>query len=133
MANSDLNSISFLVDFIKTNSTFVVSIKSLNESVQCALDEFKCNEPDLEIRIYSKELVSWPTKDKTLNWENKFAINQLRNFKSWFQNMLITFYKKYELVGFSHGRKTAIGFQRHIYCSSHYPSLRGITKDISRF
>ena len=100
------------MDFIKTDSTFVVSIKSLNESVQCALDEFKCNEPDLEIRIYSKELVSWPTKDKTLNWENKFAINQLRNFKSWFQNMLITFYKKYEFSWFQSWKENCNRFSK---------------------
>ena len=66
--------------------------------MQCALEELNCKESELEVRSFSNELTSWFVEKDSINWENRFNINHLRNIRSWFQNVSITLYKKSELL-----------------------------------
>ena len=52
------------------------------------------NITDLQMRTYSKELISWLTNDDSLNWECRLVINDLRNYKAWFENMSTASYNK---------------------------------------
>ena len=53
-----------LVDFIKADSVGDASVRALMEAVQCAIEELDCNETDLMIRTYSKELKLWLSQRK---------------------------------------------------------------------
>ena len=96
----DTNSktINFLVDFIGANSLAVASVSALQELVQCAVKELNCIELDSEVRTFSKELVSWSAGKDLINWENRFRINHLRDIRSCFQNLSISFYKRSDFL-----------------------------------
>ena len=53
-----MKSLCLLMDFTNEASYSVASVSALLESVQCAIEEHHYKESDLEVRTYSKEMVT---------------------------------------------------------------------------
>ena len=91
LVNRELKIVQVLVDFTAAIPSADASIMALRESVHFAVEALGRVESELEIRSFCKELIEWLDEDKNLNWACRFLVNKLKNIKSWFKNIVVSF------------------------------------------